>query len=319
MTSRAVPLARLSLVLLFCCGSAVAQEAHDWLDRMSRSVEELNYHGTFVHILGGTARQLYIVHRNVDGQSGERILSMTGAGREIVRQGDMVQSILPDQRLVLLETRKGVSPLVSALPRDGAELELHYELTLGGRARIADRATQVIEIKPLDEFRYGYKLWLDRETAMPLQSQLVDGQGSVVEQIMFTEIEVPAEIPPDALEPTIETAGFTALRAAELPALAAEISWRANDVPGGFRLSFATQSPMAGSDTPVDHLVYSDGLATVSVFIESARTQSDVAEGFSNVGSTNAYTIVLSGRKVTAMGEVPPQTVRTIAASLVAK
>jgi sigma-E factor negative regulatory protein RseB len=76
---------------------------------------------------------------------------------------------------------------------------------------------------------------------------------------------------------------------------------------------------MAGSDTPVDHLVYSDGLATVSVFIEAARTQSDVAEGFSNVGSTNAYTIVLRGRKVTAMGEVPPQTVRTIATSLVAK
>lgn len=317
MTSHAAPLARLSLVLLLVGGSAAAQEAHDWLDRMSRSVEELNYQGTFVHILGGTANQLYIVHRNVDGQSGERILSMTG--REIVRRGDLVQSILPDQRVVLFETRKSVSPLVSALPSNRAELELHYEITLGGRARVADRATQVLEIKPLDEFRYGYKLWLDRETALPLQSQLVDGRGGVVEQIMFTEIEVPADIPPDALEPTIETTGFAALRSAELPALAAEISWRANQVPGGFRLSIATQSPMAGSDAPVDHLVYSDGIATVSVFIESALTQSDVAEGFSNVGSTNAYTIVLSGRKVTAMGEVPPQTVRTIATSLVAR
>jgi len=319
MTSHAAPLARLSLVLLLVGGSAAAQEAHDWLDRMSRSVEELNYQGTFVHILGGTAKQLYIVHRNVDGQSGERILSMSGAGREIVRRGDLVQSILPDQRVVLFETRKSVSPLVSALPSNRAELELHYEITLGGRARVADRATQVLEIKPLDEFCYGYKLWLDRETAMPLQSQLVDGRGGVVEQIMFTEIEVPADISPDALEPTIETTGFAALRSAELPALAAEISWRANDVPGGFRLSIATQSPMAGSDAPVDHLVYSDGFATVSVFIESALTQSDVAEGFSNVGSTNAYTIVLSGRKVTAMGEVPPQTVRSIATSLVAR
>ncbi len=323
MTSRADLASRLSLALAFALalvgGSAAAQEAHDWLDRMSRSVEELNYRGTFVHILGGTAKPLYIVHRNADGQSGERILSLSGAGREIVRQGDMVQSILPDQRVVLFETRNDVSPLVSALPSDGAELELHYEITLGGRDRVADRAAQIVEIKPLDEFRYGYKLWLDRETAMPLQSQLVDEQGGLVEQIMFTEIEVPADVPPADLEPTIDTTGFTTLRAAESTTLAAEITWRAIEVPGGFRLSVRTTSPMAGSDTPVEHLVYSDGLATVSVFIEPPRMQSDVAEGFSNVGSTNAYTITLSGRKVTAMGEVPRQTVRTIATSLVAE
>jgi len=242
---------------------------------------------------------------------------MSGTGREIVRQGNLVQSILPDQRVVLFETRNAVSPLVSALPSNRAELELHYEIALGGRARVADRATQVLEIKPLDGFRYGYKLWLDRETAMPLQSQLVDEQGGVVEQIMFTEIEVPADIPPGDLEPTIDTTGFAALRAAESQTLAAQVSWRAIELPGGFRLSVRTTSPMAGSDTPVDHLVYSDGLATVSVFIESLRTQSEVAEGFSNVGSTNAYTITLSGRKVTAIGEVPRETVRTIATSLV--
>lgn len=319
MRPRAVLVSRLSLVLVLVCGSAVAQEARDWLDRMSRSVEELNYRGTFVHVLGGRAETLHIVHRNADGQSGERILSLGGAGREIVRQGDLLQGILPDQRIVLFETRSVVSPLVSALPSDGADLELHYEITLGGRARVADRATQILEIKPLDEFRYGYKLWLDRETAMPLQSQLVDEQGGVVEQILFTEIEVPADIPPAALEPTIDTTGFTALRAAESTTLAAVIPWRAATVPGGFKLSAATQSPMAGSDTPVEHLVYSDGLATVSVFIEPPRAQSEVAEGFSNLGSTNAYTITLSGRKVTAIGEVPRQTVRTIATSLVAE
>jgi sigma-E factor negative regulatory protein RseB len=312
MKLRALP----TLLLLALSGSVVAQEAHEWLDRMGRSVEELNYRGTFVHIMAGTPRTLYIVHRNADGQSGERILSMTGAGREIVRQGNLVQSILPDQRVVLFETRKDSSPLVSALPSGGAELELHYEIALKGRDRVADRAAQVLEIKPLDDYRYGYKLWLDRETAMPLQSQLVDGQGKVVEEIMFTDIEVLADIPAAALEPTIDTTGFTALRAAEQPILAAGVTWRAIEVPGGFRLSSATQSPMAGSAAPVDHLVYSDGFATVSVFIQSRGTQSDVADGFTNVGSTNAYTVTLRGRKVTAMGEVPRQTVRTIAMSL---
>jgi sigma-E factor negative regulatory protein RseB len=306
------------LFLALLSGQATAQEARDWLERMSRAVEDLNYRGTFVHVLDGTAETLQIVHRNADGQSGERILS-GGAGREIVRQGDRVQGIFPDRRIVSFETRSDVSALVSALPSTTAELEPHYEIELGGEARVAERPVQVLEIKPRDEFRYGYMLWLDQETAMPLQSQLIDEQGQVVEQILFTEIEIPAEIPAAALEATIDTAGFTMLRAQESAPLAAEIPWRAADVPGGFKLSAATQSPMAGSDTPVEHLVYSDGLATVSVFIEDPATKAEVGEGFFAVGSTNAYSLTLSGRKVTAMGEVPRQTVRTIASSLVAQ
>jgi sigma-E factor negative regulatory protein RseB len=311
--------ARSLLFLVLAGGNAAAQEARDWLERMSRAVEDLNYRGTFVHVLDGTAETLHIVHRNVGGQSGERILSMDGAGREIVRQGDRVQGIFPDRRIVSFETRSDGSALVAALPSSTAELEPHYEINLGDGARVAERAVQVLEIKPRDEFRYGYMLWLDQETAMPLQSQLIDEQGQVVEQILFTEIEVPAEIPAEALEPTIDTTGFTTLRAPESAPLAAEIPWRAKTVPGGFRLSVATQSPMGGSDTPVEHLVYSDGLATVSVFIEDPKTQSEFGEGFFSVGSTNAYSMTLSGRKVTAMGEVPRQTVRTIASSLVAE
>jgi sigma-E factor negative regulatory protein RseB len=309
-----------SLSLLALVGShATAQEASDWLERMSRAVEELNYRGTFVHVLDGTAETLHIVHRNVDGRSGERILSMDGAQREVVREGDRVQGIFPDRRIVLFETRSDVSPLASALPSSTAELAPHYDIKLGDSARVAERAVQILEIMPRDEFRYGYRLWLDEETAMLLQSQLIDEQGQIVEQILFTDIEIPAEIPPDELEPTIDTTGFTTLRAPEAAPLAAEIPWRAAAVPGGFKLSVATQSAIAGSDTPVEHLVYSDGLATVSVFIEAPATTADVGEGFSTVGSTNAFSLTLRGRKVTAMGEVPRQTVRTIASSLVAE
>jgi sigma-E factor negative regulatory protein RseB len=308
-----------ALLLASVSHQALAQSARDWLDRMTRAVGELNYRGTFVHVLGGTAEQLYIVHRNADGQTGERISSLDGAGREIVRQGDRVQGIFPDQRVVLFETRNDESSLVSALPAGTADLEPHYEINLRGSARVAERAVQMLEIKPRDEFRYGYMLWLDEETAMPLRSQLVDEAGNVVEQILFTDIEVPAEIPDADLEPTIDTSGFTTLRAPEAAPLAAEIPWRAAALPGGFKLSVATQSPIAGSDKPVEHLVYSDGLATVSVFIEDPSAQADVGEGFSNVGSTNAFSLTLRGRKVTAMGEVPRQTVRTIASSLVSE
>jgi sigma-E factor negative regulatory protein RseB len=319
MTLRRTVAPLAGFVLASLAGQALGQEARDWLERMNRAVGELSYRGTFVHVLGGTAERLRIVHRNADGQSGERILSLDGAGREIVRQGDQVQGILPDQRVVIFETGGDVGPLVPALPINTAELEPHYEISLRGSARVAERAVEVLEIKPRDEFRYGYVLWLDQATAMPLQSQLIGEDGVVIEQILFTDIEVPADIPAVDLEPTIDTTGFTTLRATESTPLAAEVPWRAATVPGGFKLSVATQSPIAGSDTPVEHLVYSDGLATVSVFIEDPSTKADVGEGFSNVGSTNAYSLTLRGRKVTAMGEVPRQTVRTIASSLVAE
>jgi sigma-E factor negative regulatory protein RseB len=312
----ASPLLLLSLV----GGHAVAQEARTWLDRMNRAVEDLNYQGTFVHVMNGAAETLRIVHRNADGRSAERILSLDGVGREIIRQGDEVQFILPDQRVVLLETRKDVSPLVTALPSYSAELEPHYLITLHSTARIADRSAQILEIKSRDEFRYGYVLWLDQDTAMPLKSELIDEKGAIVEQILFTEIDLPAEIPPEALAATLDTAGFTILRAPDSPLLAEQaIPWRASAVPGGFKLSAATQSPIAGSEYPVEHLVYSDGLATVSVFIEDPKTQAEVGEGFSNMGSTNTFSLTLRGRKVTAVGEVPRQTVRTIASSLVAE
>jgi sigma-E factor negative regulatory protein RseB len=315
---------RFALVLLavVVAADASAQEARAWLDNMNRAVEELNYRGTFVHMLEGTTERLYIIHRNADGRSGERILSLDGVdgvGREIIRQGDEVQCILPDRRVVLLEERKDLSPLVSALPSYSAEIEPHYELTLRSSARVANRAVRMLEIKPRDDFRYGYMLWLDQETAMPLRSQLIDDKGAVVEQILFTDIELPDSIPAGELAATTDTTGFTMLRPPESSPLREGIPWRAAAVPGGFKLSVATQSPIAGSETPVEHLVYSDGLATVSVFIEDPNTKAEVTEGFSTMGSTNAFSLTLRGRKVTAVGEVPRQTVRTIASSLVSE
>lgn len=311
--------ALLTLVVL----DAAAQDVRTWLDRMNRAVEELNYEGTFVHVLDGNAETMYVIHRNHNGRISERLLSLDGAGREIIREGDMVQCILPDRKIVLLEEsrRSEQSPLASALPSYSEALEPHYEFTMYRSARVAKRPVQVVGIKPKDEFRYGYMLWLDRETAMPLKSQIRDENGAIVEQILFTQIQLSDFIPASALHPAIDTEGFTFLRT---PAATADVAddavlWRASILPGGFRLSAAMQRAIAGSNYPVDHLVYSDGLATVSVFIEDPKNDPEVSEGFSSVGSTNAFSLTLQGRKVTAIGEVPKQTVRTIATSLSAE
>src|SRR5690606_17479285 len=221
----------------------------------------------------------------------------------------------------VLESRKETSPLDSALPSYSVELEPHYEFTLYGSERVAKRQAQVVGIKPKDEYRYGYMLWLDRETAMPLKSQLQNESGDVIEQIVFTQIQMSDFIPPSALYPAVDTEDFTFLTANEEPESTQypPPPWRASILPGGFRLVAAEQRAIAGSDYPVAHLVYSDGLATVSAFIEDPKTSAEVAEGFSSRGSTNAFSLKRNGSQITVLGEVPKETVRSIALSLSAE
>ena len=148
-------------------------------------------------------------------------------------------------------------------------------------ARVAESARRrCVEIKPRDAFRYGYMLWLDQETAMPLKSQLDRrARGRIVEQILFTEIKLRrTRSPSRGARDNDRHDGIhdAAARRSSSQFAGPGISWRAATVPGGFKLSIATQSPIAGSEYPVEHLVYSDGLATVSVFIEDPKTQADV-------------------------------------------
>lgn len=305
-------------VVLAVTGPVHAGEtsAQAWLERMHRAVEELNYEGIFVHVHGGRAETHYVVHRYLDGRVSERIISLDGAGREIVRHQDEVTCILPDQQTVLVEARRELSPLVGALPAAAEALGAHYRLLLSGQARIAERQTEVLVIQPLDAYRYGYKLWLDQDTAMPLKTQLRDERGEVVEQILFTRIRLPDSIPASALMPATPTEGFTWLRRRSDSGSTRQVEWRATRLPAGFRLTSAAVSMMADSSYPVQHLVYSDGLAAVSVFIEDPKAEADWTLGLARVGGANAYSLRHAGRVVTAIGEVPAVTVEIIARSL---
>src|SRR5690606_15680955 len=217
---------------------ANAQDAREWLARMNRAVEELNYEGTFVHVRGNYSETLHIIHRNHNGRISERLVSRDGPGREFIREEDVVKVILPEQRLVVIESRQEEGRLASALPNYCAELEPHYEFTLGRGTRVANRPVNVVSIKPKDEFRYGYTLYLDRETAMPLKSLLLNERGEIIEQIVFTQIQISDFIPASALHPAIDTECFQHPEAEAPQTDAVPIStpeWRASMLPPGFR------------------------------------------------------------------------------------
>jgi sigma-E factor negative regulatory protein RseB len=296
-----------------------ASEAREWLSRMEQAVETLSYEGTFVHMVGSSLETMHVIHRSVDGEVSERLFSRDQPGREILRHNDKVTCIFADQRTVLVERRKDRSgtPLLGAVPQDAGEIESWYEFRVAGEGRKLGRSATIIEIRPRDGYRYGHRLWLDQLTAMPLKIQLLDHDGAAIEQIQFVSMMLPAEISDARLQPDVETEGFTWYeqeRGAGQSAIdPAGVSWQVDPPPPGFRLKEARLRSLPGSEHPVEHMVFSDGLASVSVFVEMAEATDRELSGLSRTGAAHAFTLILQGQQITAVGEVPPHTVESMA------
>lgn len=291
------------------------REAREWLERMSQSLATRNYEGRFFHLRDSRSETMRIIHRVDRGKVTERLVSLDGSGREIIRNRDEVICYLPDRRTVLVEKRNDDSTLIATVPSYNEELEAHYSIERGPSTKALGRRTQMILVQPRDQFRYGYRLWLDHETAMPLKSQLCDRNGRVIEQILFAELNFRDRIPADALKPAVTGEGYAWIRQdAQQPRAARRpAGWNVIRLPAGFRLTTWRLQIIAGSSAPVQHLVYSDGLASVSVFIEPRGPQTETMNGLAKVGAAFAYSRRLDGHQVTAVGEVPAATVEAIA------
>lgn len=312
----------ITLLLSSLAAAALAEEdPRQWLLRMTMAVEDLNYEGSLVHMHGGEADILRIVHRVQDGKVAERITAVDGKGREIIRMDEQVTCILPDQMAIHVEPRdadaRDQSPLQGSLPSVETLDEKLYTVRLDGPDTVAGRATQILAVQPMDPYRYGYRLWLDRQTAMPLKIQMREESGDVLEQILFTEIRMPATIPDAALEPSLDIEGYRLMEGAAVPEgeEMPTADWRASDLPAGFMLKTVKSKYAPGAAMPTEQLVYSDGLAVVSVFIEAEQTEGGGKDGASSMGAANAYTTSRDGHLITAVGEVPVRTVERIARS----
>lgn len=297
---------------------AYAQELstpNEWLERMALVVETINFEGTVIRHSDGHSQALKVVHKVVDGVVNEKVTTQEGSGMEIIRTGNEVHCILPDRKSVLVEHWNDESTLFSTLPKSELKFGSEYDLALVREERVAGRRALLLAIRPHDGYRYGYRLWLDRETAFPLRTELVGGDGALLEQIKFADIKLNSEIPAQALRPSVDLEGFTWYpEPAQAEMVAPEAEWVCDDLPQGYRLLSASTEKLPGSDRPVMHIMYGDGLATVSVFI--AARSNDASSGRGTVGASSSFTVERDQHVITAIGEVPPVTVRRIAASM---
>jgi sigma-E factor negative regulatory protein RseB len=208
---------------------------------------------------------------------------------------------------------------VAQLPEPIERIAPFYSFTLVGEDRVAGREAWVVNIQPRDAFRYGYQLWIDKENKLLLKSELRDKSGFPLEQIMFTELRVLDSVPAELLEPAVSGQNYTwyhgasATRRGDGPQ---ESQWIVSWMPSGFSMNEHERQALVASGKPVDHMVFSDGLATVSVFIEQLDGDGEMAVGLSRMGGVNTYAKHLGDFQVTAVGEVPPATVQRIANSV---
>jgi sigma-E factor negative regulatory protein RseB len=306
--------------------AAVAEDARGLLERMEHVLATRNYQGTFVHEHDGRSETMKIVHRAENGDFAERVESLDGSRREAVQRDGELRAYFPDQRVVLVEGGPKGGLLLSGLAGLDSASEQLYRMSEQEPARISGRETRVIAVEPQDNLRYGYRVWIDASSAMPLKTEAHTVSGRVVEQLVFTELTLPAHIADSALQPASATRQYRLLRHTDATGAAlnqgAVTTWDASELPAGFRLIGNSTQILADSQKSVTHLVFSDGLASVSVFVEPqapapvAQSAAPAAPQMTNMGSSTALSTEVNGHKVTTIGEVPPDCVRAITRSL---
>lgn len=312
---------RILAVLLLALTAHAARadgDALSWLQRIRIAAEKLSYTGTFVYRSGDQAETLRIVH--VVGRNGahERLETLEGQPREIVRSGDEVKCYLPGSLTVKVDKQAGHKVFPQMLPANLQDIDEYYQVTKGAIERIAGYDCQAIVLQPKDKMRYGHKLWADTNTGMLLKSQTFDERNEVVEQFAFTQISIGGKIDLGQLKSKF-LAKSRAWRVENSGAVATSLAasgWSINLQLPGFKKVTEMKRTQGGS-SEVGHVVYSDGLAAVSVFIEPMANKTSLPQpGPSRQGAINIYSRQIAEHLVTVVGEAPAESVKKVSDSV---
>ncbi len=307
---RVVLIALLAFSAPLCATPVDENSAQGLLARMSVALRANDYQGSFVYEHNGQIDALRLFH--VGGSTErERLISMNGPRCEIVRSGGSIISTQPDAPTVFLHTSDSARLLPLTPDTRGAFFSKYYALNVAGQDRIAGYGARVVTISPRDAYRYGYRLWLDENTNLPLRSELVDGARRPLEQFMFVALDIGAKPKESDLQSSVDS-GISA-PPEELP-LTTPPRWRVADLPPGFH--FLRGLRPAQGPTQTEHHLYTDGIANISVYIEPRDgSVPAVAERSMVRGALNVYSRDFDAWRITALGDVPHAAVERIARS----
>ena len=313
------PLSKVLLLVLLTSvsGSVIAgnsAQARELLERMATAMSELSYQGTFVYVRDGVVETMRITHVTNENGVRERLYSVSGPRREVIRDRKGVRCVLKDSAAVA-ENQIVADSYFPELPQTLFDNEASgYRLGLGGEARIAGHTAHRVRISPEDGFRYGYDFWLEKQTGLLLKWVLFDAKNKALAKLMFTDLAMGPDVDASELKSDSPAEDFVALRTIS-PAKSVKIEstprWQPSKLPPGFLL--ASHSQKIGADGLFEHMVYSDGLAAVSVYVEKQGGKEAMTQGNSQLGTNNVYSKKQGDLQITVIGEVPAITVKSIA------
>jgi len=300
----------LLFVLALASGAALAQspEALEWLRRIHDATQKLSYKGVFVYQHDGRTETSRITRYVEGGREVEKLEVLDGQPREIVRTGDTLKCYLPEARVVKVDRRSGERGFPALLPEQVAALARHYDITLGDVRRVSGFDCRAVVLTPRDNLRYGYRLYADAASGMLLKAVTFDAGGQDVEQFMFTQLAL-GNVSRHMVKPRHSGAGWRVEDAAAAPAHLA--GWGLSSELPGFRKVVELKRRLESK--PVGQVVYSDGLAAVSVFIEPLDGRAAARTGLASMGAIHIYTRQVADHMVTVVGDTPAVSVQRIA------
>lgn len=299
--------------------SDASNEAFGWLQRMANAARQADYQGIYIYQSGGQVETARITHLYDETGEHEKVEALDQTPRELVRNNDEVICYFPDSRHVLAERRKPKKSFPALLPVSVSELADNYTARLGGQERVSGIDCQLIVLEPKDSMRYGYRFWADLNSGLIVRALTVSEKGEPLDQYMFTQLNVSGRIDKEHLKPRIAGKKVVWRNESLAEIAAADSQWGVRQLPSGFRKVSETRRGMPGKKTPVTHSVFSDGLATVSLFVEPLEDEVRRRQGASGHGAINVYARTLPDAQITVLGEVPPAAVKQIANSVIKK
>lgn len=294
--------------------SAVADDGMALLQRSAQSSRQLTYSGTFVYRRGSHEETSRIAHTQVAGREFERIEVLDGSPREIVRSEGEIKCFLPDKKLLIVETRARRPGFPNLLPVGLSGLADHYQIQMGVRERIAGLQSVPVRLEPRDDLRYGHQFWLDAASGLLLKAAMRGAGGELLESFTFTQINVGGPLDPSALVPGYGRDQIRVQKARATDVKAEHLGWNFREMLPGFQRIAALKrwASADGTGSPEGlHVVFSDGLASLSVFIEVSGA-ADEPDGLSSVGAINIYRRRAAGHQLLVMGEVPVGAVKRV-------
>jgi sigma-E factor negative regulatory protein RseB len=299
------------------------RDAQAWLKKIQTAAKTLNYSGTFVYQQANQVRTSRITHIRSGKNEIEKLEILDGKQREYIRRNNEIISYVPDTKTLLIEKRVAQDVFPAMLNVNPASLTDHYQVRKGGTARIAGYSTQAIILEPRDNLRYGYKLWAEKKSGLLLRAQTINQKVEVVEQISFSQIQI-GGIHRNRVKPTFTNTQGWHVENAVMRQMKVS-GWSVKSLPPGFKKIREVQrlvsdspavqaSNSASAAREVSQIVFSDGLAAISVFIEPSS--SGRTEGYMQQGAVNIVGKRQGDFWLTIVGEVPLLAIRQVANSI---